>query len=189
MDLDAEDEDDMFGGISKQEEGGDLPAIDSKAINGKSRNSFTNQGGFEKAPEQEPTSDHEEAKADSASPLAEAKPKVYDFSLLDELFQMLNETHLEPILCGYFSKIVMALLAKATNKMLHYMLVERSDRVFQGLIRHLHQHSIALLVVEIMQTKVTQGQGRSRFDSDWDKDDEKSQEEEVKLSPELAQLQ
>jgi hypothetical protein len=48
-----------------------------------------------------------------------------------------------PILCGYFNKIVTALLSKIKQKMLVYLLVERNGDVFNKLLNHLEHHSLA----------------------------------------------
>jgi len=52
----------------------------------------------------------------------------YDYSLLDELLDFLDESNMdliEPILCGYFNKVVQALLGKIKGKFLQYILMHR----------------------------------------------------------------
>lgn len=57
---------------------------------------------------------------------------------MDELFGLLDENeHVEPILCGYFNKIVTGLIAKIKNKMLHYLLIKRSGDVYDRLLSRL----------------------------------------------------
>ena len=63
----------------------------------------------------------------------------YDYTLMDELFGML-ETHqsgedIEAISCGYFNKVVQALLNKIKVKMLHYILIKRNGDVFNKLLQ------------------------------------------------------
>lgn len=57
--------------------------------------------------------------------------------MLDELFKILDapdSNTVEPILCGYFNKIVQALLGKIKNKMLQYILLEREGDIFIKLL-------------------------------------------------------
>jgi hypothetical protein len=61
--------------------------------------------------------------------------------MMDELFGMLDSQHggedIEAILCGYFNKIVVALLNKIKVKMLHYLLVKREGDIFNKLLGNL----------------------------------------------------
>ena len=65
------------------------------------------------------------------------------------------------------------MLSKIKQKMLVYLLVERKGQVFDQLLRHLENHSLAQLMIELLQTKiVTANQtARDRFSSDFDKED------------------
>jgi hypothetical protein len=71
----------------------------------------------------------------------------YDYSMMDELFGMLDSQHggedIEAILCGYFNKIVVGLLNKIKVKMLHYLLVKREGDIFKKLLDNLQHHSLA----------------------------------------------
>jgi hypothetical protein len=82
----------------------------------------------------------------------------YDYSMMDELFGILDSEHggeeIEAILCGYFYKIVQALLNKIKIKMLHYMLINRKGDIFTKLLNVLQHHSLAQLIVELMQVKI-----------------------------------
>ena len=82
----------------------------------------------------------------------------YDYSMMDELFGILESEHggeeIEAILCGYFNKIVQALLNKIKIKMLHYMLIKRKGDIFSKLLNVLQHHSLAQLIVELMQVKI-----------------------------------
>ena len=80
----------------------------------------------------------------NASKMASAKGTVltsdnYDYSKMDELFGMLESEHegedIEAILCGYFNKIVGALLNKIKVKMLHYILIKREGDIFSKLLK------------------------------------------------------
>jgi hypothetical protein len=54
---------------------------------------------------------------------------AYDYTLIDELFSILDTESqgedIEPILAGYFNKIVQALLAKIKTKLLNYLFIHR----------------------------------------------------------------
>lgn len=62
----------------------------------------------------------------------------YDYSMMDELFGILESQHngedIEPILSGYFNKIIQALLTKIKIKILHYLLLKREGDVFTKLL-------------------------------------------------------
>jgi hypothetical protein len=84
-----------------------------------------------------------------------------------------EDTELQPILCGYFSKIVTALLGKIKNKMLYYILIERQGDLFDKLMQHQQYHSLATLLIELLQLRIVSAAtaNRDRFSSDFDKDD------------------
>ena len=96
-----------------------------------------------------------------------------DFQLLDELFSILDADQHgeepEPILCGYFQKIVQALLGKIKNKILYYILVKREGDIFRKLTQHMQHHSLAQLLVELMQVELP---------SQWDISGEKDSDED-----------
>ena len=81
---------------------------------------------------------------------------LYDFSILDELFGLIDpeEEEVEPILYGYFNKIVQAMLGKIKPKLLYYLLVKREGQVFPRLLRLMQHHSLAQLLVELMQVEL-----------------------------------
>jgi len=63
---------------------------------------------------------------------------------MDELFSLLDsETEIQPILCGYFNKIVQAFMGKIKQKMLHYLLIVRKGDVFNKLTHFMQYHSLA----------------------------------------------
>ena len=61
----------------------------------------------------------------------------YDYSILDELFAILDDEDTEPILCGYFNKVVTGLLGKIKTKLLQYLLLKRNGDVFDRLLARL----------------------------------------------------
>lgn len=75
-----------------------------------------------------------------------ALPKC-DYSLMDSLCQFLYSDE-EPlsILCGYFLKIMSQLLDKQKMATLEYLLIHQEGKIFNGLLRHIDQHSIASLL-------------------------------------------
>ena len=66
-----------------------------------------------------------------------------DYSLLDELFEFLEQEEMEPILCGYFNKIIQSLLAKIKHKTLVYLLINRNGDIYNKLLLHLEHYSLA----------------------------------------------
>ena len=109
----------------------------------------------------------------------------YDYSMMDELFGILESEHggeeIEAILCGYFNKIVQALLNKIKIKMLHYMLIKRKGDIFSKLLNVLQHHSLAQLIVELMQVKIP-SQEKMSGDKESDGDEAESP---VKAAKEL----
>ena len=107
-----------------------------------------------------------------------------NYVLLDELISFLDQQEVLPILCGYFLKVILALLNKSKLKFLQYILVQKEGIIFDKLLNHLQHHSLAQLMIELMSTKI----GVGRLPSiDWDKnsdeDKAKSEEPEEELSP------
>jgi len=74
--------------------------------------------------------------------------------VIDEFLEFFSQDEIEPILCGYFNKIFQALLAKSKNKVLQYLLLHRKGDIFTMLLKNLQHHSLAQLMVELLQTKI-----------------------------------
>lgn len=70
--------------------------------------------------------------------------------MLDELFGFFDQEQIEPILCGYFNKIIQNLVAKTKNKMLLYLLIKRNGDIFSILLKNLEHHSLAQLLIEML---------------------------------------
>ena len=127
---------------------------------------------------------------------------MLDYKLLDELFHFLDQDSSEilPILCGYFNKIVTALLSKIKQKMLVYLLIERNGDVFDRLLGNLEHHSLAQMMIELMQIRIVSASAatRDRFSSDFDKEDntedgesqaeDEKQKELDRMSPQERQM-
>ncbi len=73
--------------------------------------------------------------------------------LLDSLFSFIKtkETPLNPVLSGYFSKVVSILLQKEPKKIIPYIFEKDSD-ILEWLLYHIYQKSIS----ELMNKIVTQ---------------------------------
>jgi hypothetical protein len=84
-----------------------------------------------------------------------SKEPQYDYSVMDELLDFFDQEIIEPILCGYFNKVVQALVTKSKAKVLHYLLIHRKGDIFDQLLKHMQHHSLAQLLVELMQIKIT----------------------------------
>ena len=65
-----------------------------------------------------------------------------------------------PILCGYFNKIMQQLLVKQKNNTLDYMLVEQNGKIFHGLLNHLQHHSLALLLISLLEIQIQPNQDK-----------------------------
>ena len=55
-----------------------------------------------------------------------------------------------PVLCGYFNKIFVALLGKEKQTTLEYLLLKREGVIFDGLLKHIRHHSLAILLIELL---------------------------------------
>lgn len=87
------------------------------------------------------------------------KPK-HDYSLMDELLEFLEvpaekdgENKIESILCGYFNKIITALLQKQKGKTLEFLLLVQRGKIFDNLISHLQHFSLANLMLTLLGLK------------------------------------
>jgi hypothetical protein len=74
-----------------------------------------------------------------------SKEPQYDYSVMDELLDFFDQDSIEPILCGYFNKVVQSLVTKASSKqkVLAYLLIHRKGDIFDMLLKHMQHHSLA----------------------------------------------
>ena len=56
-----------------------------------------------------------------------------------------------PVLCGYFNKIIQSLLTKEKTRILDYLFIKRDGAIFDGLMKHISNHSLAILMIELLQ--------------------------------------
>lgn len=67
---------------------------------------------------------------------------------------MAAEEELLPILCGYFNKIVQSLINKHKAVTLEYLLLRREGKIFDMLLNHMQNHSLAILLIELLQLQI-----------------------------------
>jgi hypothetical protein len=79
---------------------------------------------------------------------------------MDELLEFLEvpaekdgENKIESILCGYFNKIITALLQKQKGKTLEFLLLVQRGKIFDNLISHLQHFSLANLMLTLLGLK------------------------------------
>jgi hypothetical protein len=81
--------------------------------------------------------------------------KKQDFPLMDMLCSFLYEDEEPlPILCGYFSKILEQMLDKQKLPTLEYLLLNQEGKIFNGLLRHLDQHSLTTLMIKLIEQQI-----------------------------------
>jgi hypothetical protein len=85
----------------------------------------------------------------------EAKTTTFSYEVMDALLGFFDQEKLEPILCGYFNKVMQNLVGKAKAKVLQYLLVQRKGDIFNLLLKNMQHHSLAILMVELLQIKIT----------------------------------
>lgn len=78
-----------------------------------------------------------------------------DYSLMDTLSGFLYEEEDPlPILCGYFLKVMEQLLDKQKQATLEYLLIHQEGKIFNGLLRHLDHHSLATLLIKLIEQQI-----------------------------------
>jgi hypothetical protein len=101
----------------------------------------------------EPDAEDESGSKPSGKEKKVPEPK-WDLSLLDSLinnFVATNEEDMLPVLCGYFNRIIGSLLTKEKQKTLEYLFLKRNGAIFDALMKHINNHSLALLLIELLQ--------------------------------------
>jgi hypothetical protein len=59
-----------------------------------------------------------------------------------------------PVSCGYFFNIIRKLLMKQRKQVIRYLLLETEGRTFDRLLKYVNYHSLADLLMELMQLNV-----------------------------------
>lgn len=74
---------------------------------------------------------------------------------MDSLSQFLYEDEDPlPILCGYFLKVMEQLLDKQKQMTLEYLLIQQEGKIFTGLLHHLDHHSLATLLIKLIEQQI-----------------------------------
>jgi hypothetical protein len=118
--------------------------------------------------------------AETKLPKVEVNPRKHiDYSLIDSLVGFVDtDDELLPILCGYFLKICQQLLAKQKNLFLEYLLLERHGRIFHGLLKHIEHHSIAQLLIALLEVNIVpESAKKAKQRVTWDIRDESEEDE------------
>ena len=88
----------------------------------------------------------------------------FDYGIIDSMLAFLDQEELFPILCGYFNKIFQSLLGKQKKNLFEYLLLEREGSIFDKLLLHIDHHSLAQLLIELMQTSSVYGNSVKKND-------------------------
>ena len=120
---------------------------------------------------------------------AEKAPK-HDYSLMDSLSQFLYEDEDPlPILCGYFLKVMEQLLDKQKQMTLEYLLLHQEGKIFSGLLRHLDHHSLATLLIKLIEQQI-QPEKKDKWDASDNSDlDIEAEQAENELSSDQKRMQ
>ena len=114
-----------------------------------------------------------------------APVKRQDYTLLDELTSFLySDEDPLPILCGYFLKVMDQLLIKQKQNLLTYLLVEQNGKIFDGLLKHLQHHSLAMFLIKLLEVQIQPERKRETWDGSEGSDFEGNQEPEPELTVE-----
>lgn len=118
-----------------------------------------------------------------------------DYGLIDHLCSFVEQDEeLLPILCGYFLKVMQQLLAKQKTLFLEYLLLERNGKIFDGLLKHIEHHSIALLVIALLEVNIVpenrkKGKQRVTWDiRDESESDGNEETNEAELTPDQKKM-
>lgn len=88
-----------------------------------------------------------------------------------------------PVLCGYFNKIIGFLLSKDKQRMCEYLLLKTDGAIFDGLMKHMSHHSLALLTIELLQIQIkaepTKKAGLKTSMYEWENSDQENKEDEA----------
>jgi len=94
-----------------------------------------------------------------------AEEQKNDWGILDAMINNFMQTEPDQmlsVLCGYFQKIVSSILNKENSKLLDYLLLQRKGIIFDGLMRHISHHSLAQLVIELLQVQIKPDDSKSK---------------------------
>lgn len=147
----GEEEEGNFDHLEKEGENGqESGKLRSRNVIDKKTNSISNKFSLNEDEDEENKTIEIEEK-----PETKQQESTFNYDVIDELFEFFDQEQLEPILCGYFNKVMQALLAKSKGKVLSYLLIQRKGDIFNLLLKNLQHHSLAILMVELLQVKIT----------------------------------
>ena len=132
-----------------------------------------------------------EATAEATEATVEPEMPKKDYSLLDNVMSFLFEDEdPESILCGYFLKVMEQLLEKQKQMTLEYLLLHQEGKVFNGLLRHLDQHSLATLLIKLIEQQI-QPEKKDKWDASDNSDLDIIEQEpnEPELTPAQKKMQ
>ena len=92
-----------------------------------------------------------------------------------------------PILTGYFLKVMEQLLDKQKLPTLEYLLLHQEGKIFSGLLRHLDHHSLATLLIKLIEQNI-QPEKKERWTNDYEIDSD-FESNEIELTPEQQKMQ
>ena len=121
----------------------------------------------------------------------EPEKAKHDYSLLDSLSAFLYEDDEPyPILCGYFLKVMDQLLDKQKQMTLEYLLLHQDGKVFSGLLHHLGHHSLATLLIKLIEQQI-QPEKKDKWDAsdNSDLDIEAADQNEQELTADQKRMQ
>ena len=128
--------------------------------------------------------------ATEAETIVEEPLPKRDYTLIDSMSQFLYEDEDPlPILTGYFLKIMEQLLDKHQQSTLEYLLIHQEGKIFNGLLRHLGHHSLATLLIKLIEQQIkTEKKDRWDHSDNYDLDID-SDKPEVELTSDQKLMQ
>lgn len=165
-----------FIGVSTQEDPQATRSKQESVLNmfsdmSKAQTSRSSAGTIEKAPA--PLTQEEQIEAQMRSSRLRHDSSRDSKEFLPELL---------PVSCGYFHSIVRQLLMKQRKVMIRYILHETQGRAFDRLVSYSHYHSLADLLVELMQINVVY-EPKNEVGSSLDEADDKASNESSDQEP------
>jgi hypothetical protein len=139
---------------------------------------------------------NEGKKTQNQEAVADAEKATNDWSMLDTMINRFIQTPQDKmlsVLCGYFNKILVFILTKENSKFLEYLLLRRNGVIFDGLMSHIEHHSLAQLVIELLQVQIKPEDSRSKkitmYNSDGsDNEQDNEDQEEATLTADQVKM-
>ena len=76
------------------------------------------------------------------------------FDLLDHLFIFLDsEEELNPVLCGYFSKLVGVFLNRKSKQIYHYVYTHEDGQTLERLAKHVYSKSLTEILIKFLDVQ------------------------------------